>query len=224
MNATRSHGDVSNEIEALVGATSGTEKNGLPEHFLVRECLSGSQDAWREFYSRYVFLMRSVVKRNRAMSPEDVEDITQTAFLSLSTALHTYDFKHPLSRFVCLVTERVLVDEYRRRSAAKRSCETELLDVSDPANDAEVSNGAPRELQDARMEKAENCSRLREALRELDPRCRKLLELRYFNEIPYTEIAEMAGATKNTLIVRARRCLEKLRTRYEDLQTRGLVQ
>lgn len=224
MNVTTSHGNVSNEIEAVVGATSSTKCSGLPEHFLVRECLSGSQDAWRELYSRYVFLMRSVVKRNRAMSPEDVEDITQSAFLSLSTALHTYDFKHPLSRFMCLVTERILVDEYRKRSAAKRSCEIELLDVSDPAQDAEISNGAGVELQDAQMEKAQNCSRLREALQELDPRCRRLLELRYFNELPYTEIAEIAGATKNTLIVRARRCLEKLRAKYEVLQKRGLEQ
>ena len=72
------------------------------------------------------------MRRNSALSPEDVEDLTQTAFLALSTALRTYDFERPLSRFVCLVTERVVVDEYRRRSAAKRKCEAESLEVFGP--------------------------------------------------------------------------------------------
>jgi RNA polymerase sigma-70 factor (ECF subfamily) len=193
------------------------------DHLLVRECLSGSEDAWRELYSRYVFLMRSIVKRKGRLSQEDVEDITQTAFLSLSTSLKSYDFKHPLSRFVCVITERILVDEYRSRSAVKRKCRTDPLDVSDPACDEEVSNSADTELQDVLMEKAQQCSQVRTALRGLDPRCRMLLELRYYNEIPFTEIAETAGTSKNTLIVRARRCLEKLRAKFDALQQRGFT-
>ncbi|MDQ7785517.1 MAG: sigma-70 family RNA polymerase sigma factor [Desulfomonilaceae bacterium] len=190
---------------------------------LVRECLSGSEDAWRELYAKYVFLMRSIVQRNPKLTAEDVEDITQTAFLSVCTSLESYDSTHPLSRFVCVITERVLVDEYRSRSAAKRNCGADPIDVTDPACDEQISMSADWELQDVRMEKAQQCSRLRKALRELDPRCRKLLELRYYNEIPFTEIAKTAGTSKNTLIVRARRCLEKLRAGFDVLGQRGLL-
>ncbi len=223
MRATISRGNVSKEIEASGSSASMVQACRTDEHLLVRECLSGSEDAWRELYSRYVYLMRSIVTRNARLSQEDVEDITQTAFLSLSTSLKSYDFKHPLSRFVCVITERVLVDEYRSRSAAKRNCKTDPLDVSDPACDEQVSGNYETELQDGLMEKAQQCSHVRTALRELDPRCRRLLELRYYNEIPFKEIADTAGTSKNALIVRARRCLEKLRAKFDVIQQRGLT-
>ncbi len=212
---------VSKEIKAPGSTESVLDTRRSKEHDLVRECLAGSEDAWRDLYSRYVFLMRSVVTRNGRLSNEDVEDITQTAFLSLTTALKSYDFTHTLSRFVCIITERVLVDEYRSRSAAKRNGQTEPMDVSDPSCEEQVSARADTELQDVRLEKAQECSRVRTALKELDPRCRRLLELRYYNEIPFTEIARTAGTSKNTLIVRARRCLEKLRARFDVLLQRG---
>ena len=74
-----------------------------------------------------------------------------------------------------------------------------------------------------KMQNAQECATVRRALRELDPRCRKLLELRYFKDLPYTEIAEISGAAKNTLVVRARRCLEKLRAKFEITQGRRSV-
>jgi len=215
------HGNVSKETEASGSSASMAQSCRADEHLLVRECLSGSEDAWRELYSKYIFLMRSIVTRKGRPSREDVEDITQAAFLSLSTSLKSYDFKHPLSRFVCVITERVLVDEFRSRSAAKRNCQTEPLDVFDPACDEQVSNSADTDLQDVCLEKAQQCSHVRTALQELDPRCRRLLELRYYNDMPFTEIAETAGTSKNTLIVRARRCLEKLRAKFDALQERG---
>lgn len=211
MKGTMSPGSTSNDTEVSGSSASAIRDGALSDNFLVQECLAGSEEAWCEFYSRYVFLMRSVVRKNRALSPQDVEDLTQTAFLSLSTALRNYDSERPLSRFVCMVTERVVVDEYRKRSAAKRSCEIVSLDASDAAQDGQVSNGGRSDLQDAKMERAQQCAKVRSALQELDPRCRRLLELRYYHDLPYTEIAEISGAVKNTLVVRARRCLEKLR-------------
>ena len=173
-------GSMSNETD-IKGSFAAMATDGrVSDNLLVRSCLAGSEEAWCEFYSRFVFLMRSVVRRNSALSPEDVEDLTQTAFLALSTALRTYDFERPLSRFVCLVTERVVVDEYRRRSAAKRKCEAESLEVLDPAQDEAIAAGPGPELQDMKMQNAQECATVRRALRELDPRCRKLLELRYF--------------------------------------------
>ncbi|MBI4965379.1 MAG: sigma-70 family RNA polymerase sigma factor [Desulfomonile tiedjei] len=187
------------------------------DYLLVQECLRGSEEAWNEFYSRFIGLMRSVVRRRLNLSSSDVQDITQSAFLELTTALRNYDSEQPLRTFVCLVTERVLIDEYRKRKAAKRSADTQSVEHHD--NDGEGTTMVPSDLagQDEEMEKAELASHLRTALRELDEKCRELITLRYYNELPFSEIASMLDATENTVTVRIRRCLDKLRGIYGGL-------
>ena len=57
------------------------------DYLLVQECLRGSEEAWREFYARFIGLMKNVVRRRLNPSPADVQDLTQAAFLELTAAL-----------------------------------------------------------------------------------------------------------------------------------------
>ena len=191
------------------------------DFLLVQECLRGSEEAWNEFYSRFIGLMRNVVKRRLNLSSSDTQDITQTAFLELTTALRNYDSQQPLRTFVCLVTERVMIDEYRKTKAAKRSADTESIEHHD--NNPEGATMVRSDLagQDEEMEKAELASHLRTALRELDEKCRELITLRYYNELPFSEIASMLNATENTVTVQTRRCLDKLRGIYSSFELKG---
>lgn len=52
---------------------------------LVEGCLSGSEKAWEKLYSRYVGLVRGIVRRRMRSSPEEQEDMTQAVFLELLT-------------------------------------------------------------------------------------------------------------------------------------------
>ena len=191
------------------------------DHMIVRECLSGSEAAWKELYARMIGLMRSVVTKTAGLSPQDTEDITQEAFLELTSALQRYDFRQPLPRFICLITERVAIDEYRRKNALKRIKEEDMVECKEiyPAAEgcAAGSGGPQHEL----IERAQQIRDLREALRRLDPGCRKLLELRYYREFQFNEISRLLSASKNTLIVRSRRCLEKLRANLAEIGRKG---
>lgn len=191
------------------------------DRLLVQECLAGSEEAWREFYCRFIGLMKSVVKKRGLLRPEDVEDITQSAFLSLTAALRTYDPQQSLPRFVCLVTERVLIDEYRKGRAVKRGAEIDTAGNSERVTQDPLAIDADSELQDQRLEKAEQVSRLRTSLQLLDSRCRELIALRYFNELSFKEIADKLGATENTVTVQTRRCLESLRAKFTGSRERG---
>ena len=197
------------------------KRNRSEDQCLVRECLAGKEEAWKEFYSRFINLMRSVVKKYGVVSPEDVEDLTQASFLSLTTALSSYDDRQSLPRFVCVITERVLIDEYRRVRAAKRDAEIHASGYADVAETAEDAVGQQIELQDILIERAERLSLVRSCLEELDPRCRELITLRYFRELAFNDIAGLLGETENTVTVQARRCLAKLRARCHDLGIRG---
>jgi RNA polymerase sigma-70 factor (ECF subfamily) len=185
---------------------------------LVQECVTGSEKAWREFYSRFIGLMRNVVRRQTGLSPYEVDDITQSAFLSLATGLRGYDATHSLTSFVCLVTERVLIDEYRKIKAVKRDAETEAIDHHDSVRDGSIMIASDVDPQDIQIEKYELASILREAVDRLDAGCRELLTLRYYHDLSFGEIAHKLGVVENTLNVRTRRCLDKLRAAYSIAQ------
>jgi RNA polymerase sigma factor (sigma-70 family) len=193
------------------------------DRLLVKQCMAGSESAWSEFYSRFVGLMRAVVKKHGARSPQDIEDVTQSAFLALTSALSTYDAEQSLARFVCLVTERVLIDEYRKSKAAKRDCQTESLDRSDSAEQRHLDTSEDSALQDELMERAQLASRLRVSLRSLDGKCRELLTLRYMDERSFKEIAEQMGASENTVTVQTRRCLDSLKIKFKQSDRREPV-
>jgi RNA polymerase sigma-70 factor (ECF subfamily) len=150
-----------------------------------------------------------------------VEDFTQSTFLALATSLNNYDSMHSLTRFVCVVAQRVLIDEYRRTKAAKRDAETESVEHHDSNEEGTRMVQSELESPDRQMERAQLVSHLRGALGGLDPRCRELIHLRYYDELPFSEIAAIVGLTENTLTVQTRRCLEKLKAVYKDLETKG---
>ena len=191
------------------------------DHLIVRECLSGSEAAWKELYARMIGLMRSVVRKTAGVSWEDTEDITQEAFLELATSLERYDFQQPLPRFVCLITERVAIDEYRKKNARKRIKDQEMVECEEISSEGEECTTPGSGPQHELIERAQQGRDLREALRQLDPGCRKLLELRYFRDLQFNEIGRVMGAGKNTVIVRARRCLEKLRVNLVQMEKKG---
>lgn len=89
---------------------------------LVRACIAGSEVAWQEFYSRFIGLMRTVIKKRFIVCKEDVEDITQSAFVSLATALNNFDYEQSLPRFVCVITERVAIDEDPEMEGGQEKC------------------------------------------------------------------------------------------------------
>jgi RNA polymerase sigma-70 factor, ECF subfamily len=191
---------------------------------LVRQCLSGSEEAWNEFYNRYVGLVRSIVRRQRVAAGWDDEDTVQNVFTSLIPALKNYDPVYSLPRFVCIVAERTCIQEYRLFRAAKRDAETLPVDHHDSGEEgARILRSAGPSPEDHLIE-SDLRDRLRVALRALGTACRELLKLRYFEQLSYKEIAHRLGASENTLAVRAKRCLAELSGWYGELGRTGYEQ
>jgi RNA polymerase sigma factor (sigma-70 family) len=183
---------------------------------LVNDCIAGSEEAWRKFYSKYIGLMRNVARKFRGSSGMDSEDIVQSAFLTLSTALQSFDGNSSLSHFVCMITERVLIDELRKGNAAKRKAETQPVEHLEKSDDGSMVLASEHDSQEMVLEKAQVSLKLRKALSTIDEKCRNLLNMRYFQDMSFAEISGILGINENTLNVQTRRCLEKLRSKYND--------
>jgi|GEM_PF-238826 len=188
---------------------------------LVKQCLAGSEDAWRELYARFVVLVRNVISKHARLCEMEIDDITQNVFLTLTSALRNFDVHRSLANFICLVAERVLVDELRKGSAAKRAALTLSIEHHDGGDD-DVEKIEAREVSpDTLIERFEQAALIRSALDQLDAGCSDLLKRRYFNGLSFNEIAIILGVPENTLNVRASRCLTKLRTAYKNLEKKG---
>lgn len=198
---------------------------GIPEQKrqlqLVKECLSGSESAWDVFYGRYHTLIRNVVRRQAGIAPQEMEDVIQNVFVSLMSALKTYDPAYSLPNFICMIAERVCVDGYRRRKAAKRDGFTDPIEHHNGGQDSSWALSANVDNQEEELVRAELVDLLRRGFRSLASRCRELLRLRYYEELPYGEISEIVGAAENTLMVQARRCIDELRAQCDELQRKG---
>ena len=189
---------------------------------LVQECLSGSERAWTDFYRRFEPLVRKHVKRQFWLDRHGIEDLTQTVFVSLMSDLKTWDRAHSLAGFVGMIAKRECIDEYRRHKAAKRDGSTDPVDHHDGGADGCKVPISDCENQEEQLSQAERKYLMRLAFQDLQERCRDLLELRFYETLPYKEIAEKLGGSENTLTVQARRCLEELRAIIDDLMRKGV--
>jgi RNA polymerase sigma-70 factor, ECF subfamily len=193
----------------------------IQDYRLVEQCLAGSKAAWDEFFDRYLLLVRKVIHRHVRCNEHDMQDLVQNIFLAIFTALKNYDHQYPLSRFVWVVGERVCIDEFRRNTAAKRDGETVHVNHHDHADESATMVRSNVDMQDNQVERSELLQLLRLAFRQLSDRCRELLRLRYIEELSFKEIIPLLGGKEKTLAVQAGRCLEELKTVYDQGQLEG---
>ncbi len=189
---------------------------------LVERCLSGSQTAWNDFYQRYIGLVRSIVRRRLPMFTQDAEDVTQNVFAAVVSSLGTYDPGLPLRTFICTIAERVCIQEYRWSRRAKRHGQTNPVDHHDSDERDTLTLVSHVDSQEDRLAGSQLVEILRQGLKTLDARCRQILRLRYYDELPYKEIETMLNTPGGTLAVRSKRCVDQLRVNCRKLLRRGL--
>jgi len=115
------------------------------------------------------------------------------------------------------------VGRFRSNSAAKRGGvnpaykRVNALDCDD--DDETALLASPHADQENSLIKAQEGHFLRKALGRISEKCRKLLALRYEQELSYKEIAETTGVKAPTLRVRVQRCLSALGGRYLEVSS-----
>ncbi|MDQ7797268.1 MAG: sigma-70 family RNA polymerase sigma factor [Spirochaetia bacterium] len=190
---------------------------------LVCKCRQGSVAAWEEFYTAHANLVRNVVRKQWWVRDHEVEDLVQSSFESLIESMDGFTREGSLAAFVFVVTERVCLQEMRRRFAAKRDVRSEKVDYGDCESGglsvADANFDSPEEI----LMKRQIQFLLEKALSSLREKCKGLLRLRYFDGLSYRDIAEAFGERENTLHVRAKRCLEELASKFQELTQKEKV-
>jgi RNA polymerase sigma factor (sigma-70 family) len=172
---------------------------GDPE--LVALCLAGDAQAWEALIVRYRRLIYSIPVKF-SFTSADAADVFQAVSLKLIENLHRLKDETKVSSWLITTTTRqcILVRAQRRRETVTEE------EFEEPAD----SNVNVEEIQIRSQEQ----QTIREAVEKLPERCRRLLQLLYFEtrSPSYEEIAESMKMPVPSIGPTRARCLEKLRT------------
>ena len=185
---------------------------------LLARCRAGEAEAWDELFdrhygpaSRFVFQLASDFTR------EDVEEVCQEVFLTVIKNLHTFQGNSQFQTWLFRVAANKARDYRQHQRAAKRGGgqTTVPLDTA-PMDDSEegyrVDPPSPLPGPDLSLVNAERLSIVGAALEQLGGPCQEIIELRYFADLSYEEIASSLELNPKTVSSRLSKCLDKLET------------
>jgi len=172
---------------------------------LVEECRRGNEQAWSALVDRYKDLVYSIPLRYGAPR-QDAADIFQAVWLDLFNELPRLRDAEALQAWLIRCTAHKCYHWKRRLNSAAEVDEIEL-----PSNGVlapDILSGLEREQM------------LREAIAQLPPRCREMIELLFFRQppLPYAEVAERLKLAPGSIGFIRGRCLKRLK---DALEARG---
>jgi RNA polymerase sigma-70 factor, ECF subfamily len=184
---------------------------GAADPELVRRCLAGDEQAYRELIARYERQVYSLTYR-MVRQREDAEDLTQETFVRMFKALDRYDPARPFPAWLFTIAARLGIDALRRRRvklvplfrSEPGESEERIIDVEDPGPGPEVLT--------QHAEEQAGADRL---IGSLPEHYRVVVVLRHQQGLSYEEIAEALHLPLGTVKARIHRARELLKDRLE---------
>ena len=167
--------------------TSNLSEKARYDYELVRQAIDGNQRAYADLMDRYkdaiYFLLLKMVNNK-----SDAEDLTIEAFGKAFKNLHQYTPSYAFSTWLFKIATNNYIDFIRKKKA-------NLISIDHP-QDSESSIQMPTTIQSNTLDpeetliKEQNVILVQGLVAKLKPRYRTLIELRYFKEYSYEEIAD----------------------------------
>jgi len=167
--------------------TSNLSEKAKYDFELVNQAIEGNQRAYSDLMDRYkdaiYFLLLKMVNNK-----SDAEDLTIEAFGKAFKNLHQYTPNYAFSTWLFKIATNNCIDFIRKKKA-------NLVSIDQP-QDANNPVPMPTTIQSNTLDpeetliKEQNVLLVQSLVARLKPRYRTLIELRYFKEYSYEEIAD----------------------------------
>ncbi len=169
---------------------------------LIQQALAGSQLAYERLMERYYdsiyFMILRLVK-----NMSDAEELSQEAFAKAFSQLEKYDEQYAFSSWLFTIASNLSVDFLRKKKYNEISIDDDEL-LRDRTVEATQAN--PEEHFILKQEFKE----LKHRVESLKEQYRILLELRYFEEYTYEEIAQELDLPMGTVKTQLHRAKTQL--------------
>jgi len=179
------------------------------DFLLVEAALSGEEKAFAKLMSRYkdaIYFMLLKMVNNK----NDAEDLTLEAFGKAFKNLHQYSPNYAFSTWLFKIATNNCIDFLRKRRGVYISIEN---NPENGDNDTPIKLRSTEPNPEEKLIRIQKAFLMRKIVHRLKPRYRILVELRYFSEYSYEEIAKELNLPLGTVkaqLFRAREMLFKL--------------
>ncbi len=190
------------------GASENISKTKSDDNILINKALAGDQTAYEKLMKKYYQLIYNLIFRMISRK-EDVEDLTQEAFIKAFNSLHNFDRQFAFSTWLFKIATNNAIDYLRKKKlntfSIDREIESEESDFKFEIPDNE--NKPDRVIIEDERKKI-----LDEAIESLPPKYKEVILLRHKMDKEYEEIAKELKLPLGTVkahIFRGRELLNK---------------
>ena len=192
--------------------TSHLTEKALRDYKLVQRAIeNGDQQAYADLMKNYrdsLYFMLLKMTNN----PHDAEDLTIEAFGKAFKKLHQYTPDYAFSTWLFKIASNNCIDFIRKKKKYTFSIDQNF---DDDETGTELAGKIPAETLDPEEEmvKKQKIKLMHEVVEKLKPHYRTLIELRYFKEFSYDEIAQELNLPLGTVkaqLFRAREFLYQI--------------
>ena len=183
----------------------------LKDYNLVKNAIDkGDQKAYAELMSRYkdsIYFMLLKMVNNR----DDADDLTIEAFGKAFKNIRQYTPDYAFSTWLFKIATNNCIDFIRKKRKQTFSIDKGI--ETDDGGELNVDIRSSQPDPEENMMKKQKVLMMRDVVERLKPRYRKLVELRYFQERSYEEIAEELNLPLGTVkaqLFRAREFLYQI--------------
>jgi len=166
---------------------------------LIAQALSGKKSAWLALVQRYeksIFNYALRMVNNHA----DAMDLMQDIFVALFRNLHTFRAESPFKGWLFKIAHYRCIEFYRK----KRPMQS-LDDVPEQLD--EHSNDCPERM----LVEQQQSSELLQAMQRLPIKQKLVVELKFFQQCTFDDIAQQLGISTNTAKSQLYSALDKLK-------------
>ncbi|MCR4426332.1 MAG: sigma-70 family RNA polymerase sigma factor [Firmicutes bacterium] len=171
---------------------------------LIAQCAEGEALAWQELVSSYAPYVYCIITHLFGSAGESADDIFQAVFTKLYLNLDKFDGRSSFRTWFTTLVRNVCIDYMRsHRAITARESLSPLPDGADTLSE--------ETLYDQEIAALAESLDLKLAMAELPPEARRLLYLRFYRDLSYSEIARLTGRPENSISVMVARTLARLR-------------
>jgi RNA polymerase sigma-70 factor, ECF subfamily len=189
-------------MEGRAAMTESVNERQLPDE-LIAACQRGDRDAFQQLFETHKDRVWTIALHFTG-DESAARDMAQQVFLKLFTAIRQFRYDSRFETWLYRLVVNVCLDEKRRR---RRFIS---FDIFSRGHDEEEPNAIDsrqfeRSQQEDLYTQLEISATVRAAVKELAPKLRIAVLLKYFEGLSYEEIAQVLGCSTGTVASRLNR-------------------
>ncbi|MEN8187290.1 MAG: RNA polymerase sigma factor [Bacteroidota bacterium] len=168
---------------------------------LIEKAKKGDQIAYKTLLNKY---WKDVYRFqfSKSKDEDEAEDITIKTFAKAFDKIDSYDAKYKFKTWLISISANIYIDHLRKQktktvSIHKDDSEAFKLIDEDPSPEDQIIY-------------EQNLAKLKAYIKQLKPHYQEVINLRYFQELSYKEIAERLGEPLNNIKVKLLRAKKLL--------------